>query len=60
MRFSGNSNCSIDGVEQELAEIAAKSDRDVHAARARLVAAVRQVAAGGMTQQQIAAQIGRS
>ncbi|WP_217996480.1 hypothetical protein [Piscicoccus intestinalis] len=47
-------------MEQELAEIAAKSDRDVHAARARLVAAVRQVAAGGVTQQQIAAQIGRS
>ena len=47
-------------MELDLAEIAAQSDRDVRAARARLIAAVRQASAGGMTQQQIAAQIGRS
>lgn len=60
MGFSGYSSCYIEGVGLELAEIAAQSDRDVRAARARLVAAVRQAAAGGMTQQQIAAEIGRS
>lgn len=43
-----------------LAEVAREADQTVREARARLVGAVRQAAAEGMTQQQIAAAIGRS
>nr|WP_300146337.1 nucleotidyltransferase domain-containing protein [Propionicimonas sp.] len=43
-----------------LAEVARRSDGAVARARAELVRAVRQAAAGGMTQAEIAAEIGRS
>ncbi len=43
-----------------LTEVARESDQAVREARARLVSAVRQAAADGMTQQQIAEAIGRS
>ncbi|RNL81142.1 nucleotidyltransferase domain-containing protein [Nocardioides marmorisolisilvae] len=43
-----------------LSEVARRCDDAIESARAELVAAVRQAAANGMTQSQIAAQIGRS
>ena len=45
---------------QDLAAVAHEADRTIQTARARLVSAVRQAAAEGMTQRQIATAIGRS
>ncbi|WNM23540.1 nucleotidyltransferase domain-containing protein [Demequina capsici] len=47
-------------MEPDLAHIARESDAAVEAARTRLVEAVRDATRAGMTQQQIAEQIGRS
>lgn len=44
----------------DLVDIAAECDAETRAARTRLIDAVRQAAASGMTQQQIGAAIGRS
>jgi predicted nucleotidyltransferase len=45
---------------QDLAEVARRTDEATAQARAQLVGAVRRAAAAGMTQRQIAQQIGRS
>ena len=47
-------------VDRTLAEVARESDAAVRHARDELVRAVREASAGGMTQAQIAAEIGRS
>lgn len=47
-------------MKSELAEVARRTDESTARARSELVAAVRQAAAQGMTQTQIAGQIGRS
>lgn len=53
------SNC-YSRIVSTLAEVARESDRAVREARSRLIRAVRQAAAEGMTQQQIGDAIGRS
>ena len=55
-----HSTCYTAYVSTRLAEIARRTDCAVALARAELVRAVRQAAASGMTQAQIAAEIGRS
>ena len=47
-------------MKESLAEIAASSDAAMAKARMKLVAGVREAARAGMTQTEIAAQIGRS
>jgi uncharacterized protein len=55
-----HSTCYIWFVSTSLAEVARRADGAVTQARAELVRAVRQAAASGMSQTQIAAEIGRS
>lgn len=51
---------STELAEAELTEVSRRADEAIAAARAELVCAVRRAAAAGMTQKQIAQQIGRS
>lgn len=54
------SKCYIWRMDSELTETARRADRVIARAREELVSAVRQAAADGMTQHQIAVAIGRS
>jgi predicted nucleotidyltransferase len=60
LRSEGYSSCYIALMTRSLRDIAARTDAVVAAAREDLVRAVRRAAADGMTQTQIAREIGRS